>query len=167
MTQIKAKKKVVKKDSKNSAVSKKASTLNGVQAKIKITANHCDNTDKYIPKYENDNSYFKLYASIKPVIHDHQYFGSCVKFGFRTIELIDCGVSVELPKGYKLCLSLSDELSKKGLFITNAPVQVDNNKTIQFMLANFSHEITTIEDGDYVAKGWIEPIYKVEWIKEF
>lgn len=134
-----------------------------IPTKIKITANHCDDTAKlkYIPQYE-ENDYFKLFSSIKPIIHDHQYYGNSIKFAFRTMETIDCGIYIDVPKSFKLSIILNDNLSKKGMFILN----VDYTSSLKVIVSNFSHEIITISDGDYFAKGWLEPVFKADWIIE-
>jgi dUTPase len=131
---------------------------------IQLTASHCDNPEKYLPIYKS-NACAELVACIPPNIYDKVDIGSQIKFGFRTLSVINCGFSVAVPNGFKLCISLIDTLASQGMFLTNSPAQIssDNHENVKVIIANFSHSIITIKDGDVFAQCWLEPVYKAEW----
>jgi len=79
--------------------------------------------------------------------------------------VIDCGFSVAIPDGFKLCVSMRSGLASQGLFILNSPGQIDSDYRgpVKVIVANFSHSIITIQDGDRFAQCWLEPVYKADW----
>lgn len=81
------------------------------------------------------------------------------------MEAIDTGISVAVPHGFKLCIAMRSGLAKQGLFCLNAPGQVDSDYRgpVKVLVANFSHAIITINDGDRFAQMWLEPVFKADW----
>lgn len=55
--------------------------------------------------------------------------------------------------------------AKKGLFCLNAPGQIDSgyHGPVKVIVANFSHAIIEIKDGDRFAQMWLEPVFKADW----
>lgn len=137
-----------------------------IPSMIKLTATHCDNPEKYLPVYKTEGAACAdLFACIPPNVVDGVNIGSKHQFGFRTLIKINCGFSVAIPDGFKLCISLRSGLASQGLFVTNSPGQVDSDYRgeIQVIVANFSHSIITISDGERFAQCWLEPVYKPDW----
>jgi len=69
-------------------------------------------------------------------------------------DILDCGFSLEIPAGYRLCVSSSVH----GFFM-----ELVDSKRIKIKAFN-SGEECTLRHKQKVAKMWIEPIYFFEWI---
>lgn len=82
------------------------------------------------------------------------------------IEMIDCGFSVQLPKGYHAKILCRSSMGKKGIVIPNSPGLIDTGYTgkIKVLLQNLSGEPYEIKRGDRIAQFMIEQ--NVSWCWE-
>jgi dUTP pyrophosphatase len=73
---------------------------------------------------------------------------------------------MQLPAGYKACISARSVLANKGLIVTNAPGQIDSDYRgrVKVVVTNVGKEIVVIEHGDRFAQMWVEPVYLFEWV---
>ncbi len=95
---------------------------------------------------------------------DGMNIGSLVKLGYRCLALVNTGIRMAIPEGFKLCVSIKDELAARGLVVVNSPIQIDHENSISVIVANVTgRDIVTIHDGDKFAKCWLEPVYKMSF----
>lgn len=80
--------------------------------------------------------------------------------------LVPTDLRVAIPSGYTwLICSRSGNALKKGLFVLNAPGVIDASYrgSVGVIVANFSREDITIENGDRVAQALLVKVEPVEW----
>lgn len=110
--------------------------------KIAVTIKTDD--DDFIPQYNLDKNKADLLANLSSTLQ--MPTGSC--------EIIDCGITIEVPIGYKICVS-SDIPS---LFLN----LVDSNR-IKVNVLNSGKKLI-LKHKQVIGKIWIEPVYFFEWI---
>lgn len=89
-------------------------------------------------------------------------YGRKVAFNNRHVEQIGTGVEIEnIPAGYVVSLSLAEELSIKGMVLTNNTV--DSEGEIKLTLVNCGREIVNVIDGQEVAYVHLQPVSKFDW----
>ena len=117
--------------------------------------------DQFLPTYQTkESACVELIANLE---EDHA--GSKrVALPHRATVVIDCGFSMQLPAGYKACISARSILANKGLIVTNAPGQIDSDGRVKVVVTNVGKEIVVIEHGDRFAQMWVEPVYLFEWV---
>lgn len=123
--------------------------------KTKIKADH----DDFIPKYQTEGSACAdLFVNL-----DNNFLSLLPNDSY----LIDCGFSMELPIGYKACISARSGWASKGLIINNAPGQIDSDYRgrIKICVTNISDKVLVIENKDRIGQIWIEPVYFFQWEK--
>lgn len=69
-------------------------------------------------------------------------------------EEVDCGFELEMPNGYKLCISSC----VPGLFLN----LFDSNR-VRLNILNFGKK-TILKNKQLIGKIWIEPVYFFDWI---
>ena len=69
-------------------------------------------------------------------------------------EVVDCGVSIEIPAGYRMCVSSSTP----GVFFT-----LVESKRLKINAFNAGVEATLCHKQK-IGKIWIEPVYFFDWI---
>lgn len=123
--------------------------------------------ESFLPKYQTEGAAcMDLIAKISPQFIDGINIGSQVRLNYRALAIIETGISVAIPKGFKLCIAARSGLAAKGLAVMNAPGQIDEDYrgTIKVIVANITgRELITIAHGDRFAQCWLEPVYKVNW----
>jgi len=82
------------------------------------------------------------------------------------VEMIDCGFSVQLPKGYHAKILCRSSMGKKGIVIPNSPGLIDTGYTgkICVLLLNLSGQPYEIKRGDRIAQFMVEQ--NVSWCWE-
>lgn len=80
----------------------------------------------------------------------------------RSSHIIDTGFEVKVEPGYRLCFSLVDSFSNRGLISTNAPGNVRSGKVLVCVL-NCGREIVEVKDGDPIVEVWLEADHDFEW----
>ena len=80
----------------------------------------------------------------------------------RSTIVVDCGVEITVPTGYRAVLKVNDVLAKKGLLIPNVPAYHTTGR-VMVQLSNFGREIILINHLDKVAQIAVEPIYIIKW----
>lgn len=93
------------------------------------------------------------------------YIKEKITLPHRCTEVIDCGFSMQIPPGYKACVSARSGLASKGLIISNSPGQIDSDYRgrVKVIATNVGKEIIVIEPGFRIAQMWIEPVYTFDW----
>lgn len=84
-----------------------------------------------------------------------------IALSHRNSAVVDCGLSVKVPKGYQLVMDLSPDLKEHGLMIYNNVITGDGRVTIS--VRNVGREIAIINHRDFVAVMRIEPVYKLKF----
>ncbi len=124
--------------------------LNKVSTKIKAEDSY------FLPKYCSSNS---IYADIFVNHFDRsfaiQHLGVCD---------IDCGFSIEISKGYKICVELDPIWMSKGLVIVSEKSFFPNDlDKIKITVYNMGNKQVVINHKDKIARIWVEPVYFFEW----
>jgi dUTPase len=107
----------------------------------------------FIPKYSDNSVSVDLMAFI-PADQN-------ITLPHRGTAIVDCGVNIELSRGYKAVISANPELASHGLNCSNSP-DVTNGR-VRVILNNIGKEILVIKRGDKIAKMTLEPAYFFEW----
>jgi dUTP pyrophosphatase len=124
---------------------------------IKINTKIKADEEEFIPKYQTADS---VCADLLANLQKEQIeivSGGCY--------VIDCGFSMELPRGYKACIASRSGWASKGLIVNNAPGQVDSDYRgrIKICVTNISQNTLTIKNKDRIGQIWIEPVYFFDW----
>ena len=119
------------------------STYNAPDLK-KIAVNIDSDEDYFIPRYDADDSTADLFLNSSEKI--------VLSNGSSTI--IDCGFSLKIPMGYRICI----ESCISGVFLN----LTDSNR-VKVNVFNFGKEIT-LQHKQKIGKIWIEPVYFFDWI---
>jgi dUTP pyrophosphatase len=122
--------------------------------------------DKYLPKYKTNGAACCDLVARVPV--DPLSGKQQIVLTHRSSADVGTGISVAIPDGWKLCLAMRSSFAKRGLICKNSPGQIDSDyrDEIIVMVCNIGREIITINDGDRFAQCWLEPVFKIEWIKK-
>ena len=117
-------------------------------------------SEEYLPAYQTAGS-----ACVDLVACIKGEFGTRVTLPSRRVAKIDTGIRVQVPEGYKLCVSARSEFASKVVIVANAPGQVDSDYRgkVVVIVANCGNQIVNIENGQRFAQCWIEPVYKFDW----
>lgn len=105
-----------------------------------ISSDHED----FTPVYSEDKNEADLFSNIPKGL----------VFSKGAQHVIDCGFSLEVPHGYKICVSSTIS----GLFLN----LIDSNR-IRVNVINFGEEVM-LQHKQKIGKIWIEPVYFFEWI---
>jgi dUTP pyrophosphatase len=116
---------------------------------------------------ENDMPALKIKADAQEFIPSQQHDSDAASDIKSTIdviiqpnqiEMIDCGFSVQLPKGYHAKILCRSSMGKKGIVIPNAPGLIDTGYTgkIRVLLQNLSAEPYEVKKGDRIAQFMVE-----------
>ena len=84
----------------------------------------------------------------------------------RGVILVDCGFSMEIKPGYKAVIMARSGWASKGVVVTNAPGQIDEDYRgrIKVIVGNFgTNNPVTIKHGDRIAQMAIVPVWKFDW----
>lgn len=111
----------------------------------KIAVSISSDNEDFIPSYENCEYAAILIANIpnKKLI-----------LSKNSQAVIDCGFSLEVPAGYKVCASS---------FISSIYLNLVESSRIQVSVLNLGEELILLHKQK-IGKIWIEPIYFFEWI---
>lgn len=111
----------------------------------------------FIPKYENSTS---SCADIFANIPDK----SCSAVAQFSHCLIDCGFSIKISSGYKICFELDPLWSNKGLMLVGSSyIDPDILQRLKLNVLNLGQNQIIINNKDKIGKIWIEPIYFFDW----
>lgn len=83
-----------------------------------------------------------------------------ITIGHRNTAIIDCGLTVSIPSGYRLLAHPTPNNAQRGLLITHVD-NVDNRMRV--IVTNVGKEIITLEHGEKFAIIHVEPICFVDW----
>jgi dUTP pyrophosphatase len=121
--------------------------------------------EKYTPQYKTDGAACCDLVACIPTNVSSQ---GKIALNYRTTVLIDTGIKVAIPKGWKICIAARSSYAKRGLVCTNSPAQIDEDyrNEIQVITCNIGREIIEINDGDRFAQCWIEPVTRIKWNKK-
>lgn len=84
-----------------------------------------------------------------------------VRLSHRSSMLVDCGISVKVPKGFRLKVALTQEFANRGLMMTEC---LSSDERVKFLVTNIGKELVVINRGDNIADTWLEPLYLSNWI---
>lgn len=111
----------------------------------------------FIPQYQTEQAAaVDLIANIP---------GGSVIMPYRSIEIIDCGFSMELPEGYKSLIGIRSGLASRGMVVVNAPGVIDSDYRgrIKVIAANIGKEVLVVKHGERFAQMRVEPVYTFAW----
>lgn len=80
--------------------------------------------------------------------------------------LVDTGLHIELPKGYKAWVTPRSGLAlKKGITVLNSPglVDPDFRGSIGVILINLGNDVFEIKNGDRIAQLVLEETLQIKW----
>ena len=119
-------------------------------------------SEAFIPQYAAGSSCVNLMANLEP---DHSGVKK-VTLPHRATVQIDCGVSIELPAGYRAVVKALPELANIGLIVNDGPHVIDesNHGKVKVTVTNVGKQIIVINDGDPVAQMYVEPVYLFDWV---
>jgi dUTPase len=121
----------------------------------KISTEIFSDDDAFVPVYSNSfeaDFYINIYESK-------------ISINNLGVATVDCGFSVKIPMGYKMCFSLDENWSSKGLFISgHGNIEPNEKSRVKINLINFGNMIV-MNHGEKLGTTWIEPVYFFEWIK--
>lgn len=114
-------------------------------------------SDEFIPKYENSDSSFAIILACLEEEVSLPPGGS---------ELISCGFSIQISKGYKAKISIDSDLANKGLVIKDNFLELDSNHKdeVKIYFLNTSDNFVKIYNKMKIAKIWAEQIFYFDWI---
>jgi dUTPase len=113
-------------------------------------------------------------VAFTPIAGEHGYFDLMsnmpldaagqrrTNLSHRSTIVVDCGVEITVPEGYRAVLKVNELLAKKGLIIPNAPSYHTGGR-VKVQLSNFGREIIQVNHLDKVAQIAVEPIYTIKW----
>jgi dUTPase len=84
-----------------------------------------------------------------------------IRMSHRTTLLVDCGVSIKVPMGFRLKIALTREFANRGLMITD---YLTTDERVKVLVTNIGKELVVINKGDNLANAWLEPLYLSNWI---
>lgn len=132
-----------------------------INVDIKLDDTRC------VPKYQTIGSACAdLVARIPANMIDGVNMGTTLRLNYRSLAIIDCGLSMAVPSGFKLCVAARSGWAAKGLAVMNGVGQIDSDYrgNIKVIVANVvGKEIIVINDGDRIAQCWLEPVFKADW----
>jgi dUTPase len=88
--------------------------------------------------------------------------GPKISFPHRYMAVVDTGLEVTCPKGYKLGMALVPHLATHGMIATNLAAGVTEGK-VTVVLLNVGREIVEVKDGDPLVKVWLEVDHEFDW----
>jgi dUTP pyrophosphatase len=136
-------------------------TIEAVDPSI-VTTKIVADDDTWIPEYKTDGAAcVDLKANIPPDVHGNRE----INLPYRVGQLIDCGISIELPPGFKAEIAARSGWANRGLVVANSPGQVDEDYRGRICVAvyNVGKEILKIKHGDRIAQMWPVPVYRFQW----
>jgi len=80
----------------------------------------------------------------------------------RASSFVDCGLSIEVPEGYRAVLKINEDLAKKGVLVANTPAYHTSGR-VRVQIINLGRETIVVNHLDKVAQMTVEPIYAFEW----
>ena len=124
---------------------------------IKISIKKLSKLDNFkIPSYQSDEaSGVDLSASINSQMQIHPW----------EREIIPCGISIAMPKGFEAQIRPRSGLAfKHGITILNTPGTIDSDYRGEIKVIIYNHGITdfTISNGDRIAQMILSPVIKME-----
>lgn len=105
-----------------------------------------------------DYGYFDLLANVPPDAAEQKR----ITLSHRSTVVVDCGLDMTVPTGYRAILKVNEILAKKGLMIPNAPAYHTSGR-VKVQLSNFGREIILINHLDFIAQVTVEPIHSILW----
>lgn len=121
--------------------------------------------DKYVPQYKSDEA---ACCDLVARIPKDAAGQTKILLSNRNGAKIGTGMTVAIPKGWKICIAAKSGFSERGLVCTNAPAQIDSDFRGEIMVLAMSlgREIIEINDGERFAQCWIEPAYRIRFNKK-
>jgi dUTPase len=149
-----------KKKGKAATASKKSpatnySTPNLFSIATEVTVNE----PEFMPVYTDP-----LAADVRIITpFDPVYKQQSVRLNQRTTVVLDTGVNIKLPAGFRLNGAAKRELAVRGLFVSQ--VFLDNDR-LKIVATNIGTENPIVlNHKSVVAQIWLEPVYFFDWSK--
>lgn len=152
-----AKQPVAKKKSPKSS----GSTLVKVVTKVDPPQNVNGKVIDFTPTYQTEfSASADLVANCAPDVNQQRR----VVIPSRSSTMIDCGVTITVPPGFKAVVTPVESYADKGLvFSSNV---LTGERRIFVRARNMGKEILLIEAGERVALLSLEPLYKFDFVQE-
>ena len=128
-----------------------------------IDVDHLPVDEKYVPKYKTKEA--ACVDLVARIPRDPISGQTKAVLSNRNGAKIATGMTVAIPKGWKICIAAKSGLAERGLVCTNAPAQIDSDYRgeISVLAISLGREIIEINDGERFAQAWIEPAYRIRW----
>lgn len=127
----------------------KTSFLNVPQVEVILSS------DEFTPIEQNGEVF--VFANIPLGVSGNRQYS----LSNRNSCTIDCGMTLKIPKGYRIIIDLIQNLKDRGLVIYNNTIIGDNR--LCFGVRNVGREIVVIDHLVAVASIKIEPIYPLKF----
>lgn len=115
----------------------------------KVATNIKADDPKFIPQYDEGMNFVGLLSN-----------NDTVRLQHRGTAEIDCGVTIELPVGYKAVVHPEPSLANKGLLLGTSTV----SGRVRVVVLNVGKEILVINHGDRIAQMAVEPVHIFDWM---
>lgn len=145
---------------KISPVAKKSNTLeyyspNLFNVAVELTPDDPD----FTPVYNEQN-----WADIKIIVPRLNHQGvQALRLNHRVTEILDCGISLKIPEGFRLVFSTKNSWASRGLFVSKCYLDGDRVKLI---ITNIGQETPLVlNHKDVIAQISLEPVYFFDWNK--
>lgn len=113
---------------------------------LKIISVHISaDEEEFIPVYSEDKTCADLLVNLP---------NRDLILPFGSSEIVDCGFNVEVPPGYRICVSS---------FISNIFLNLIDSTRIKVNVLNLGKELI-LQHKQKIGKIWIEPVYFFDWI---
>lgn len=110
-------------------------------------------SNEFIPVVRSDNG-FDLFVNASNDVHGVARH----TITSRTIQKIDCGFSVIIPKGYRLTIEAQPNYISKGLVIQSAVTGEDKQRVVIYA-HNLGKEILVLNKGECFARMYLTNSY--------
>ncbi len=143
---------------KNAKLKVEGPTKVPVKLKVDAPAMHNGQLIDWTPTYQTEGSAcVDLVANVPPDFTQQRR----VTLHPRQSAMIDCGVTISLPNGWKAIVSPLDHLASKGLVVSQNVIV--NERRVSFRVRNIAKETVVVEHGEKVGTMHVEPVYYMEF----
>ena len=115
---------------------------------------------EFMPVYTETNA-----ADVRAIVpYDIVYKTQVLRLHHRGTVVLDTGVNLKIPAGFRINGTAKKDLAAKGLFVSQVFLEEDGRLKIIATNIGTDNPII-ISQKSVVAKIWLEPVYFFDWSK--